>query len=47
MEDFDGLPERVEGLEDAGLLIELARRSPLVLDVRWCPTRGRVVGGGL
>jgi len=45
-----GLADRVDApdaLEDGPLLKELARRRPLVLEVRWCPAADRVANGGL
>ena len=45
-----GLADRVDApdaLEDGPLLKELARKRPLVLEVRWCPGPDRVANGGL
>jgi hypothetical protein len=50
VDGFAGLADRVDApdtLEDGPLLKELARRRPLVLDVRWCPAADRVANGGL
>ena len=42
------LGDAFEALEDGGLLIEPARKSPLVLNIRWWPTPAErpAVGGG-
>lgn len=48
MAGLDDLGDAFEALEDGGLLIEPARKSPLVLGTRWWPIPGArpTAGGG-